>query len=137
MSVYILEPVMTGEMVVKVFEHMVICEMKKIVGYMPQMQDGQQDGYLRCLIDLFGPEGFEKSLEIAFEKGKPYLSIVDDIVETHLQGCLQTIIEESNKENRAVGSMKDVRCIESAAAQAAIEYFRNHHQEMMEAVKFS
>lgn len=136
MSVYILEPLMTEDMVIRIFEHMVICEMRKILGYLPQMQDGQQDGYLKCLIDLFGSQGFEKTLEIAYDKGKPYLSIVDDIVDTHLQECLEFIIDESNAEQRDVGSLEDLRRIDAASGRAVLKYFHNHKREMIDAVNF-
>ena len=68
MSIYILRPTLVNEVVIKIYEYMTICEMKKILGHLPQIQSGQQDGYLRCLIDLFSSENLDHSLERVFGK---------------------------------------------------------------------
>lgn len=138
MSVYIIEPVFTDEMVIRVFEHMVLCETTKILGHMPQLQDGQQDGYFKCLFDLFGQanQSCDEALEAAFEKGKSYLEVVDAIVETELKSTIEALLQKCNEEGREFGSLKDQIRLEQDTVQAVRNYFVDHADAMRESVRF-
>lgn len=125
MSIYIIEPVFTDEMVIRIFKHM-------------ELQDGQQDGYFRCLFDLFGKDSqsHDEAMEQVFKKGRSYLEIVDTIVEAELQPTIEFILNVCNMEKRDFGSLADQIKLETDTGQAVNSFFIQHAKAMREAVRF-
>ena len=138
MSIYVLQPWITDELVVKIFEHFCNCEIKKIFGCGPQNQNGQQDGYFKCLFDFFGPPGktLEDTLDDAFYKGKSYINVMDNLIDTELSEDVERILETCNNEGRDVGSLEDIIEIETSVKRAVKDYYRKNPDAMREALKF-
>lgn len=93
MSIYILEPTITQEILAQFFERLCIAEVRKLVGHSPDFEEGFQNGYVYCMIDLFG-EAEEKDNQAAYDKQESYLHIIEKIIAEHLSDLVQEIQEQ-------------------------------------------
>lgn len=143
MPIYIVKPEFTGEIIIRVFEHMVMCEVMKVFGHMPQMHNGLQDGYFKCLVDLFAEEPSAADISaglgiqrIGEQKGKTYLKLVDEIIEAKLQSTIEHLAKVCNDERRDFGSLMDQLRVEGDTRRAVREYYDHHAAEMWAALRF-
>ncbi len=138
MPIYIVKPVLTDEIIIRIYEHMVMCEMMKIFGHMPQLHDGLQDGYFKCLIDLFAdePSSAEEIQMIGRQKGKSYLKVVDDIIESRMRSTIDFLLKVCNDERRDFGSLIDLLRVEGETRRAVKEFFDSNAGDMRLTLRF-
>lgn len=79
MPVYIIEFEYTKEMVCKIFSRLCFWEICKRLSFLPEAQDFQQSGYIKCIQDIFG-ESNEDSVIKACEQNKSWIDVVSRIL---------------------------------------------------------
>lgn len=117
MSVYLLEPPLTNETIVTIFERLVSAETRKLLGYLPQMQEGFQTGYIFCLTDFFGSAPDETNQQ-AYENGQSYIHVIEEIVNTYLTDLLAAIKSKNKIE------LEDFEKIDREVVLAVASYLR-------------
>jgi len=138
MPVYIVKPVLTDDIIIRIYEHMVMCEIMKIFGHMPQHHDGLQDGYFKCLVDLFAdePNTSAEIQHVGHRKGKTYLRLVDEIIEAKLQPTIEYFLQVCSEEGRDFGSLMDQLRVEGDTRKAVREFFDIHARDMRATLRF-
>jgi hypothetical protein len=132
MSIYVVEPVITDNMLIATFEYLCICEVKKRLGMSPAMHEGCQDGYAMCLSHLLG-ESDEDVVERAFDREKTYLHVIERIVNEKLASFI-----ESTKGRFSGESLFDISVLEQineSTREAVDEYHQEHPGEFSEAIR--
>lgn len=138
MSVYIIAPLITDEMVRKVYCFLCICEVKKQIGMSPDLYEGTQDGYMMCLVHLFG-QCDEKEAEQAFDEGKSYYSVIERILNEKLGELVRSL---KTKDERMIFGNYDkytigiLEIINESCRNAVDEYFTAYPEEMRASLKY-
>ncbi|KKM73860.1 hypothetical protein LCGC14_1406230 [marine sediment metagenome] len=125
------------DIIVKIFKHLCLCELRKNLGIYSQNQEGLQDGYIMCLTDLFGAVDDEIS-ESMFQREKTYIHVTDHIINEvyEIEEFKDELEAELKKERRSLGAVKDLDRLEQISKSAVKSYFLQNKQEMLEAIKF-
>ena len=145
MSAIIIDPVLTDEIIVRIFEHLCLCELRKILSgagvakayiqISPLHQEGLQDGYITCLSDLFGAVDDSIS-ESMHQREKTYLHVVDQIMDAAYDEVEELKDDmEHSPENKTFG-VNDLGRIEKISVSAVRSYFTKNKQDMVDAIKF-
>lgn len=129
MSVYLLEPKLTDEMVIDVFEQLCISEVRKLIGYLPEMQEGFQHGYISCLTDFLGRASDEEN-QRAYDKGESYVHVVTKIVSEHLSGLVNEL-----QEIHSANELIDLSEIDSEVSKAVRTYLSSNAETARSAIK--
>lgn len=132
MPIYILQPNMTEEMLLTIFEYLCICEVKKQIGMSPEGFEGSQNGYVMCLSHLFG-ECSEDEMEWAFEEEKTYLHVVERIINTKLSELVETL---KSKIDSDFPNIATYDAINESSRNAVREYHAEHPGELGAAIKY-
>lgn len=121
------EPALTDEIIVGIFEYLCACEIRKLLKILPNNQEGQQDGYVMCLTDLFGSVD-EDIAESMYQRGKTYIHVIDRIMDT-----MKNHVNKWKNEPMSVDSFTRIKEVSDNAVR---EYFVHNSKEMIEAIKF-
>jgi len=127
MSTHIVEPNYTIEMLSRIFENLCIAEIKKRIDYHSDVQEGFQNGYIYCLIDLFGSASDEHNEQI-FDSGKSYLHVIDNIVASGLQTAINSM------QGHTV-MIEDFRLINALVSGVVRQYVEENLEEVATAIR--
>lgn len=132
MSVYIIEPSLTEELICSIFTSLVLWETKKLIGLDIELQEGCQTGYIECLADLLG-ESDDFDIELAFDKGETWLQVVASITEDEELSCL---VQQLNENAASMGlGESDFDELETTVAEVVTEWISNNSELARRAIK--
>lgn len=129
MASYILKPSYTAEMLVSIFNRLCCAEVRKQIGFQPDLQEGFQNGYIYCLTDLFGEVSDEESEKI-FDSGQSYLHVIDKIVEFGLQVTIDAM-----KNNDEEVTIEDLKLINALVLGVVRQYIKDNLQEVSMSIR--
>ena len=129
MSVYLIKPSYTKEMLITIFAHLCCAEVRKLINFEFSARDGFQNGYVICLTDIFGSASEELNEQI-FDAGNSYLNVIDNIVKFGLQKTIDSLRKEETEP-----SMNDLIMIDALVAGVVTQYVNDNLEEVTTAIK--
>lgn len=122
----IAESFLTEEYIVRIYEYLTLSRIKEITGWNANMCEGQRDGYLCCLEDLFGVTDDETMERAAIEQ-KSIVHVVDRIVK-YMQSEIQPFVQRSVNDisNYTANEIKElVKIVKDKTREYAINNFND------------
>lgn len=127
MSVYILEPVLTDEMLRTIFSKLTFYEVFRDIGMNSEGYEGMQTGYIDCLIDMFG-ESDEDTVENAFDEGKSWVQVVERITEH------PRIVKMKERDPNQI-AIEDFESLRAEIEQIVHDYLDEHIEDARIAIR--
>jgi hypothetical protein len=91
--VEVAESLLTEDFIVRVYEFLAVAKVKGLLGE-PMLAEGQIDGYLQCLEDLFGRSS-EEQVEKNADEGRTILGVLDRMI-GYMSAAIDPFIKVNN-----------------------------------------
>jgi hypothetical protein len=91
----IIEPMILPDMVLKMYEFLIMCEVRVRIGLNNEDEEAaRQDGYVCCMGELFGTNEDDDKMDEAMEHRKLWPDLVTDFIDENLINTLDNIGDE-------------------------------------------
>lgn len=120
-------PSLTDQMVLGVFKYLVEAELRKMLKSQQEFRFGCQEGMIAALVLMFG-ESDDLTAEMAYNNGKSWLQVVEDISE-NLQTWADTLSQAENY------TAIDFEGFQNAIDKAVNDYALKHPKKLGDALR--
>ena len=123
-------PGITKEVAINFFDRMTNAEVRKNIGWHPEMQDGLQSGYIFCFTDFFG-EANEEDMAQSYEDKTGFVFIINKIIACYLVDLVTDLSSKSNGELQ----IEDFQELDERVSVAVRQYVKDNFNDAIVAIR--